>query len=368
MSFDGSIIREKAKVAGYSLTALAEKLQVSRQSVTTWIEGRVPRGRHLVELCKILGVRPDVFFTADLKTAISVPLHRAVRKKTITPAMTKASFEIASEYLNLFRQAPLSTMVPVVRVQERNIAAAKQCALQLRKMSGINDEKPMSYQGAFKLLAALNIYVVLRPFPPELTSDSYAFYSRITDQRVVFVNIDTNVLDLIFQLLHETVHAIRDESSDEIKSDAEESFCDKVAMFTQFPNYYVKTIVTAMNGCKPSSVVNMLKEFSADNGHSIYGLYYRLREEGLFPKSLQIGGAAENLKKHFPTIREVLYRESDPRHFVKMLFELSPHFMNIVKNAIPGSTIRKVGEWLGLDSTIDIKTVVDEINRCSDHL
>jgi len=363
MSFDGSIIKEKAKESGFSLTALANKLHVTRQAVNTWIDGRAPRGKHLVDLCFLLGLKPSVFFAAEARQIVTVPLHRAMRKKSLTPEMIEASHSTACEYLNIFRQAPASAMVPVVRVQERNDETARQIALKLRAISGIKDDKPMSYDGAFKLLAALNVFVVPRPFPQEIIKDSYAFYSRIADQRIVFVNIDINVLDLIFQLLHETVHAIRDESLQDIKTETEVSFCDKVAMYTQFPDYYTKTIVTAISGCEPAHVVNKLKKFSTDNAHSLYGLYYRLREEGLFPNELSIGGAAANLKKHFPSLRDVLYRESDPRGFVNTLFDLSPHFMNLVKTSIPISSIRKVGEWLGLDSTIDAQTVIDEINR-----
>ena len=363
MSFDGSIIKEKARESGFSLTALAEKLHVSRQAVNTWIDGRAPRGKHLVDLCSLLGLRPGVFFATEVNQAVTVPMHRAMRKKALTSEMAEASHATACEYLNIFRQAPASSMVPVVRVQERNDEAAKQTASRLRTISGIKDDKPMSYHGAFKVLAALNIFVVLRPFPREIIKDSYAFYSRIADQRVVFVNIDINVLDLIFQLLHETVHAIRDESPQDITTEAEEAFCDKVAMYTQFPDYYTKTIVTAITGCEPAHIVNMLKEFSGNNAHSIYGLYYRLREEGLFPEGLSIGGAAAKFKKRFPSLRDVLYRESDPRRFVRELFELSPHFMNLVKTSLPTASIRKVGEWIGLDSTIDSKTVIDEINR-----
>lgn len=269
MSFDGSIIKKKAKETGYSLTTLAEKLHVTRQAVNTWIDGRVPRGKHLVDLCSLLGLRPGDFFSAEAKSSVTAPLHRAMLKKTITSEMAEASLATASEYLNIFRQAPTSAMVPVVRVQERNDEAARQTALRLRAISGIRDDKPMNYDGAFKLLAALNVFVVLRPFPRAIIKESYAFYSRIADQRVVFVNIDINVLDLIFQLLHETVHAIRDESPEDIKTEVEESFCDKVAMYTQFPDSYVKIIVTAISSCNPAQVVNKLKRFSGDYGHSI---------------------------------------------------------------------------------------------------
>ena len=181
----------------------------------------------------------------------------------------------------------------------------------------------------------------------------------------MFVNIDINVLDLIFQLLHETVHAIRDaRSSRNDKYGGRGGFLsgDKVAMFTQFPDYYAKMIATANSGCPPSFVVNKLKEFSANSRHfQVYGLYYRLRQDGLFPEGLSIGGAAANLNKRFCTLRGILYRESDPRWFVKALFDLSPHFMDLVKTGLSSASIRKVGEWLGLDSSIDATTVIDEI-------
>lgn len=363
MSFNGTIIKLKTKEAGLSLSALAERLHVTRQAVNTWIEGRVPRGMHLVDLCSILGLKPGDLFEAEARAAISAPLHRTIQKKKVTSEMTDASMEMAREYLNIFRQAPAFAMVPVARMQERNTRSAKLLAEYLRKMSKLSDDKPMNYEGAFKLLAALNVYVVFRPFPPEIVKHSYAFYSRIADQRVVFVNIDTNVLDLIYFLLHETVHAIRDEVEGAINTDAEEIFCDKVAMFSQFPDYYARNVATAIAGCQPSHVVNMLKNFSASNGHSVYGLYYRLREDGLFPEGLSVAGAAVNLKKKFPSLREILYKEPDPRGFVGMLYELSPHFMKLVKENVAGATVRKVGEWLGLDTTIDDRTIIDEINR-----
>ena len=61
MNFNGGIIKLKAAEAGLSMTALAERLHVTRQAVNTWLDGRVPRGKHLAELCSILGLRPADF-------------------------------------------------------------------------------------------------------------------------------------------------------------------------------------------------------------------------------------------------------------------------------------------------------------------
>ena len=85
----------------------------------------------------------------------------------------------------------------------------------------------------FRLLHTLKIVTIFRQFPKSLKA--YAFYCKIHGHRVVFVNYDTNVLDLIFPLLHETVHAIRDEENGGVPDIEEETFCDVVSNWVQFP-------------------------------------------------------------------------------------------------------------------------------------
>lgn len=50
-------------------------------------------------------------------------------------------------------------------------------------------------------------------------------------------------MDLIYPVLHEAVHAIRDEAyTDGFYDTAEEDFCDYVANYVQFPEEYVKFV------------------------------------------------------------------------------------------------------------------------------
>ena len=73
----------------------------------------------------------------------------------------------------------------------------------------------MDYGDAFHLLDQLGITTIFRFFPERVKD--YAFYTRIHDHRVVFVNNSTNVLDLIFPVLHEAVNL---ESNDHLFSSA----------------------------------------------------------------------------------------------------------------------------------------------------
>ncbi|MBD3241513.1 MAG: helix-turn-helix domain-containing protein [Chitinivibrionales bacterium] len=364
MSFNGSIIKTKAREAGLNLQGLSRQLGVSRQTVNSWTTGTVPRGSHLVHLCSILNVKPADFFAEPGESLLSVPLHRTIRKKAVTASMRKASQQLAAQYLNLFRQAPTVEVLPVVRVQQRTAEAAAVIARTLRELSGVGDGKPMDYQSAFRLLSRLGVYAVFRGFPDALKKSSYAFYSRIAGHRVVFVNIDTSPLDLIFYLLHETVHAIRDEEPGAIDLAEEEQLCDSVAELTQFPDYYVGTVAEIIAASSdPGTIINRMKEVSRQNKHSLFGIYYRLKHMGKMPPGVDVGGAATNLKAVMPTLRKLLFSHDDPRHYVDMLYALSPNFMSLIERQVPHCSVRKCGEWLGLDTSMDARKVMDEVSR-----
>ncbi len=364
MDFNGSIIKNKTKDVGYTLKALAKKLGVSRQTINSWIGGQVPRGQHFVKLCTFLDVRTDDFFDDSKDKSFSVPLHRTFKGKSVSNQMRKISLDLAKQYLNLFRQAPTTSILPVARIQKRTEKNAQIISEYLRKCSEVPEGKPMDYKSAFRLLSQLGIYVIFRAFPDKLKKGSYAFYSRIAGQRIIFINTETNVLDLIFQLLHETVHAIRDEEPAMIDNTDEEKFCDMVAEFAQFPDFYFNLVIQSVSSCKTTGeFVNVLKRLSKDNAHSLWGIYYRLRHNKILKSELNVGGAATNLNKKFPKIKDILFSDYDPHRFVDILSVLSPKFMQLLEEQIPHCSIRKFAEWIGLETSMDAQLVMDEIKR-----
>ncbi len=364
MSFNGSIIKTKTKEAGYTLLRLSQELGVSRQTVNGWITGAIPRGSHLVKLCSILNMKPGDFFAEPTESLLSVPLHRTILNRPVSTTMREVSQELAEQYLNLFRKAPTVEMLPVLRVKQKTAENAAIIANKLREISNITDDKPMDYQSAFYLLSRLGIHTIFREFPAELKTKSYAFYSRIAGHRVVFVNIDISPLDLIFQLLHETVHAIRDEEPGAIDFAEEEKFCDNVAELTQFPDFYVNNVARYITESDdPGTIVNRMKEVSRDNRHSLFGIYFRLKHKGMMPEGVNVGGAATKLKTTVPVLRKILFSHKDPRHYVEMLYDLSPNFMKLIETQVTQCSVRKFGEWLGLDVSMDAQAVMDEISR-----
>jgi len=362
MSWNGAIIKEKAREMSRTITDLSHAIGVSRQTVDSWIKGQIPRGQHLIKLCKELETSPSSFFTPEKEYLVSVPQHRTVRRKKVTDEMQAASKEMAEQYINLFRSAPSSSLVRVIRASRRDDENAKRLSAQLRRLSGIDDDRPMDFEHAFYLLAELGIYTIFRPFPEETSKDIYAFYSKICEQRVIFVNTDTNIIDFIFQLLHETIHAIRDEEPDKFNEVEEEDFCDSVANYIQFPDEYVATVSRAIEGCSEGVAVNKLKKFAMEHAHSLFGISKRLKQfDSAF--SINVAGADTNLKKVLPRVRDILFDKGDARKYIETLCELSPGFIDLVTKQSPNTSLRKLAEWLGLDNTLDAKEVMSELRR-----
>ena len=72
---------------------------------------------------------------------------------------------------------------------------------------------------------------------------------------------------------------------------------------------------------------------------------------------LNVGGADTNLKREFPTIGEILLQDDDPKSFLDFLSELTPRFINTLKEQNENISYRKLGQLLGLESALDAKEI-----------
>ena len=362
MKWEGFKIKELAKDRKLSLQNLADKAGVSRQTVNDWIRGQIPKGSHLLLLCNLLGTNPNIFFSDDPGNDISVPIHRQRMHAKITESTQAAALEFAKEYLSIFKNSKDPDILPVIRTQDsKALSDAKKIAEKLRLLSGIPEEKPFDYQHTFKLAEALGIHVIFRDFPASIKS--YAFYIKIHEHRVVFVNNSTNIIDLIFPLLHESVHAVRDEINRNGQYDeAEEDFCDLVAGFVQFPPPYVEFVYNAIKKLDKPQQVNTLRSFAAKHSHSLYGIVKAIRVAR--PDfELQVGGADANLRKQFPTIGKIISAGDDARKYVNVMNKLSKNFLDLLSEQIESISNRKLAEILGIDGELDAKEIRAELIR-----
>jgi len=360
MSWLGSNIRELSKDRNISLTKLGEEIGVSRQTINEWIKGQIPKGHHLLNLCRIFGVNPNSFFEhQEEDSSIVVPVHRMRGTAKVTEESKKKSKELASEYKIFFKNYSNSLILPVIKTHLKNEIVAKSIANTLRGKVDLQSYDPIDYEKTFALMKELGIFLILREFPKEVKS--YAFFTKIYDNRVVFVNSQTNVIDLIFPLLHEIVHAIQDENNR--INENEESFCDSVASYIQFSDAYVGLVHEAVKDLPDALKVNKLKKFATNHSHALFGLVKRIKQIdpgfNLLPNV--VGGADTNLKKRFPTLRDILFANDDARNFANIIHSLSPLFFKALIQQIENISNRKLAILLGVENLIDVQEVKKEI-------
>ncbi|MBF0552743.1 MAG: ImmA/IrrE family metallo-endopeptidase [Deltaproteobacteria bacterium] len=363
MGWEGLKIKMLIKDRGWTLQRLATKIGVSRQSVTDWINGQIPKGHHLISLSQCLGVTPADLFTPKPDDSISVPAHRKRGSAKIKPATTAEAFKLAKEYKSLFFNDAAGARLTDVWKLELGEAtpdplSIKSIAQELRSESGISPDNPMNYRYVFKMLDKLGLVVIFRNFHEPKT---YAFYSKIYGRHVIFVNTDTNIMDLIFALLHEAGHALLDRNG-ETFSDEDESVCDHLAGYVQFPDSYVDDTYESIKGLTPGEQINKLKYRCRKYGHSLHGVVTKIK--GINPVfDLSVHGADTNLKKEFPSMGQVLFETSDAREYVDKLFNFTPSFMKIIISQLDTLSYKKLAELLELESTLDALEVHEELTR-----
>jgi transcriptional regulator with XRE-family HTH domain len=362
MKWNGAKIKELLDEKDLTVSGLADSISVTRQTVHNWLKGSLPKGQDLLKLCEFFKVNVDAFFIKQ-ELPITLIAHRTHRRTAITPAKVESARILASEYLIFFKNVRPFGMVPSLLDKSSDKVYLRELANSIRKMSGIETNKTMTYKAVFKLLDKLGVFTIFREFSSDL--GSYAFFCLIENNRVVFIDSNTHVIDLIFSVLHETIHAIRTEKAADGPSDEEEVFCDKVACFAQFPESYINKINGEIQGVGPQKVIQILKSYALKNGHSMHGIKRAIEAYTgkSFPDAVNIYPVESELKKESPTIGEILFEKNEPRIFWERLKQFSPHFTNEIKNQLDSISIRKLAQFLGLPTGQDAQCVIEELSK-----
>ena len=359
MGWTGNKIKELASNNGISITKIADLVEVSRQTVNDWINGQIPKGNHLLELSKILNVSPNIFFSKIEDKNIIIPLHRVRNNSKITDKVQKEALELVEEFKLFFKNSKIPPVLPVIRLSKIDEKRAEEIAKELKENIEYKDIAPINFDKTFKLLEMLGIYLVFANFPPKVKS--YAFFTKIYGNRVVFINNNTNIIDLIFPLLHEAIHAVRDELTSEMGYDEnEEELCDEIASHIQFSDEYISLVYNAIKGLPNAIQVKKLKDFGKEYKHSLHGVVKRIKKiDDKF--ALEVGGADSNLKKPFPTIGEIRNKARTPRELIVFEKIYSPHFLKSLLEQVDNLSDRKLAFLLGIEENLDIIEIRKEL-------
>ena len=364
MGWQGQHIKALARERKVTLKSVAEQVGVSRQALNDWTKGQIPKGGHLLRLCKTLGVAPDVFFSSERDVRITVPMHRTRKTAKINESMQNEAKELASAYELFFREASDPGLVQSLRIYKRTESEISKAAISLRKLCGLGNDDPMQFYHVFTLIQNLGVNLIFSTFNEKIKA--YAFYTKINNHRVVFVNFKTKILDLIFAVLHESIHSIRDESDayDDayIYDEEEERFCDMVASHAQLTDGYFSFVLDALNGLSRDTQLSQLAKFAAKNNHTMHAIQMRIG--GGIPEFRdKIYRVETNLRKKSPMVGDYFFNKKDVRGYIDRWKDASPLFLSHLVEQGDKISPRKIGELLSIDSELDAIEAKSELER-----
>lgn len=364
MSWQGQHIKTLAKEKRLTLKSVADQVGVSRQALNDWSKGQIPKGGHLLRLCKTLGVAPDVFFASERDSRIAVPMHRTRKTAKLNDSMQEEAKELAASYELFFRESSDPGLVQSLRIFKKTESEISKASATLRKLGGIENDAPMNFNHVFSLVKDLGVNIVFSDFHEKIKA--YAFYTKINNHRVVFVDFKTKVFDLIFAILHESIHSIRDESNaygeTYIYDIEEEDFCDQIASRAQLTDGYFSFVLEAIKGLNTNTKLSQLAKFAAKNNHTMHAIQKRVGSE-LPDFGDNLYRVETNLRKSSPTVRERFFKAKDAREYIDLWKSVSPIYLEHVIEQSEKISPRRLCELLSIDSELDAVEAKAELVR-----
>ena len=360
MKWLGSKLKEAVKQAKLTQDEFAKLIGVSRPTVISWMKNQIPKGWELMNLCNKLNVTPDIFFENEV--GFSRPLNRLVAHAKSTKEFEKQMDDFIEEFSCFFKKDMSTSLQLTINYHKQ--ADPLTVALELRGKIGLTGNSPIKLQEVFELARILGIFIVPVAFPPELDHKTSAFYTLFWDcNKVIFVNNRANGLDLVYFLLHEICHAVI--NSKEFDKD-EDCFCEATARAAQFPDCYVSEVYSNIKGKDKGIVINILKDYSVKNHHSLYGIAKALDKAFNTELASCIGGAFKNLNKNFPSLIGLLVQDKDLKSFINSFRRVTPlYFEKVILAVYDNISDRKLCEILGIIDVANANDLRAELGRCA---
>lgn len=264
----------KASLAalGWSQKALAEKIGVSPQSVTNWLQGvDFPRPDKLLKLATNLGLSFE-----KLVVSTSAQPVVAFRKKagsiTTEQHILNAS-AMGSLLRSLVSFLPTSTVLRTqIQSPSTDYEMLQTAAAAVRAKIGIGAQAVLQYQ---QLINEFNDNgaVIIPVMWGSKQNHGNALHILLPDDNVTFIylNLDTYLEDFKFWMAHELAHVYTPELAGH---DAGEDFADAFAGALLFPKELAQAAYAETTHAKSKSgEITILRKFAHEHQISLFSVY-----------------------------------------------------------------------------------------------
>jgi transcriptional regulator with XRE-family HTH domain len=260
------LVRTTAEKAGYTFTSLAQAMEVSKESVSKWLNGdAVPRPGKAIKLGRLLQLSYEQMFGARDRSGLPVVAFRLTRNRAPTEEHQDRARELGRMYEQLVPYLPFSRFEAPPRLKAPTLEYdyLNDLCLALRREMGLEADVPVSLPTLFKHLSEKLQAVVVPVFWSHRANGAELaahIYSPSTKTTWIPFNLDTKLWDARFWIAHELAHAY---TFDVLDEEAGELFSDAFAGTLVFPEKLAKAGYEAMRGVRAKSrKLEVLRRFA----------------------------------------------------------------------------------------------------------
>jgi len=298
---------------GFTQTAIAEGLGVSKEAVSQWLNDKsFPRPNKLLQLGKLLNLRFDELVIKDDPFAPRIAFRKMKGTKTKNHHVVKAK-EIGVYLRQLVPFLPFSTleMPPVLKSPSCDYDYLRQVTANVRAEINLGPIESIDFSHLTRRFRDLQAVVVPVLWGSKQVHEN-ALHIFLPDSQTswVYLNLDTNVHDFKFWMAHELGHCL----SPELKGEEAEDFADAFAASLLFPHDLAEQAYSSIGLQQtPAKKINHVIDLAIEMTISPYTVIKQVNCYATSQRKSEIKldnafyGAVTNFNKKYVNLSESLF-------------------------------------------------------------
>jgi len=305
---------------GLSQAALAEQLGVTRAAVSKWMAGQsFPRPDKLLKLALAVDLPYEELVCETPANEPVVAFRKRGARKT-TGAHVERAKDMGRLLARLVPYLPFDDLrqPPSLRKPTTDYGYLQRVSSQIRGEIGVAPDAPVGFHALIQRFEAFSVVLVPVLWGHKDAHEN-ALHIRLPESETtwVYLNLDSHSHDFKFWIAHELGHVV----SPSLAGDAAEDFADRFAGALLFPAPCAAEAHEALRRRSgPASILHQLTEVAQTYEVSPITIFEEVArwakahdEPGIEIDKRAIYPVTTNFNKGFPTIRENLFDDEDPR-------------------------------------------------------
>lgn len=305
--------QQAIEAAGLTQTAIAEKLGVSKEAVSQWLNDKsFPRPNKLLQLGKLLNLAFDELVIKEEPNAPKIAFRKMKGTKTKDYHIERAQ-EIGRFLRQLVPFLPFDTleMPPVFKSPSCDYDFLRKAAAKVREDINLGATDTVDFNHLIRRFRELQSVVVPVLWGSKQRHENAVhIYLPDSQSTWVYLNLDTNIHDFKFWMAHELGHCL----SPNLEGDVAEDFADAFAGSLLYPHElaekaYISVKRQTTSAAKIAHVV-ALADTQTISPYTVIGQINKYATHAQEPEiklSNAFHGAVTNFNKKYLNLSETLF-------------------------------------------------------------